>query len=403
MANAPVDAGRIQLPPSNAEAHRLPGLDLLRAIAVVWVMLFHSFLNEGPDEGFAWLCHYGWMGVDLFFVLSGFLIGSQVLGPLARGERLSFSGFYLRRAFRILPAFVAVLAVYLLVPGFRESPGLEPAWKFLSFTLNLLIDYGQNQAFSHAWSLCVEEHFYLVFPLLAWWLMRWSSSAAFIAICVSVVLGGVALRTGIWLYDSETEGPVGASARRWFAEDIYFPTWTRLDGLVAGVVLASLKTFRAQWWRRAQGYANLALLAGLCALGLAMWLFRQRTGLLANAVGWPVLSAGFALLVFAGAARSSWIGRWTIPGVAWLAAVSYSLYLVHKGIFHVVDESAGELLAGRSLIAFAVYAFAALSAAALLHYGVEQPFLRLRDWLLSGKAKAPARDAGSVRSPALGD
>lgn len=403
MADAPAGAGRAQVPAFNAESRRLHGLDLLRAIAVVWVMLFHSFLNEGPDEGFAWLCHYGWMGVDLFFVLSGFLIGSQVLGPLARGERLSFSGFYLRRAFRILPAFVAVLAVYLLVPGFRESPGLEPAWKFLSFTLNLLIDYGQNQAFSHAWSLCVEEHFYLVFPLLAWWLMRWSSSAAFIAICVSVVLGGVALRTGIWLYDSETEGPVGASARRWFAEDIYFPTWTRLDGLVAGVVLASLKTFRAQWWRRAQGYANLALLAGLCALGLAMWLFRQRTGLLANAVGWPVLSAGFALLVFAGAARSSWIGRRTIPGVAWLAAASYSLYLVHKGIFHVVDESAGELLAGRSLIAFAVYAFAALSAAALLHYGVEQPFLRLRDWLLSGKAKAPARDAGSVRSPALGD
>ena len=81
------------------------------------------------------------MGVDLFFVLSGFLIGSQVLAPLARGERLSFGGFDLRRAFRILPAFVAVLAVYLLVPGFRASwAGNLGAWKFLSFTLNLLID-----------------------------------------------------------------------------------------------------------------------------------------------------------------------------------------------------------------------------------------------------------------------
>ncbi|WP_091803267.1 acyltransferase [Lysobacter sp. yr284] len=399
----PVAAGRLQTPPSAAEAHRLPGLDLLRAAAVAWVMLFHSFLNEGPDEGLTWLCHYGWMGVDLFFVLSGFLIGSQVLAPLARGERLSFGGFYLRRAFRILPAFLAVLAVYLLVPGFRESPGLESAWKFLSFTLNLLIDYRQNQAFSHAWSLCVEEHFYLVFPLLAWWLMRRSSTAAFVAICASVVLGGIALRAGVWLHDVETEGPVGESARSWFAEDIYFPTWNRLDGLLAGVVLASLKIFRAQWWRRAQAYANGALLAGLGVVAVAMWLFRERTGLLANAIGWPVLSAGFALLVFAGATRASWIGRWSIPGIGWLAATSYSLYLVHKGVFHVVDESVGDQLAGHSLVAFAVYGLAALAAAAVLHYGVEQPFLRLRDWALSGRAKAPAPGADPVRGSAIGE
>ncbi|SDX39585.1 Peptidoglycan/LPS O-acetylase OafA/YrhL, contains acyltransferase and SGNH-hydrolase domains [Lysobacter enzymogenes] len=404
MADAPADAARLDAPSSPSEVHRLPGLDLLRAIAVLWVMLFHSFLNEGPDEGFAWLCHYGWMGVDLFFVLSGYLIGSQVLGPLARGQRLSFGGFYLRRAFRILPAFLAVLAVYLLVPGFRESPGLEPAWKFLSFTLNLLIDYRQNQAFSHAWSLCVEEHFYLVFPLLAWWLMRRSSKTAlFVAICTAVVLGGVALRAGVWLHDFKTEGPVGESARSWFAEDIYFPTWNRLDGLLAGVVLASLKTFRAQWWRRAQGYANAALLVGLGLLAVAMWLFRARTGLLANAIGWPVLAAGFALLVFAGASRASWIGRWSIPGVAWLAATSYSLYLVHKGVFHMVDESVGEQLAGHSLVALAVYGCAALAAAAVLHYGVEQPFLRLRDWLLDSKAKSSARGAEPVREPALGE
>lgn len=403
MANAPAGAGSPQIPSSTAEARRLPGLDLLRAIAVVWVMLFHSFLNEGPDEGLVWLCRYGWMGVDLFFVLSGFLIGSQVLGPLARGERLSFGGFYLRRAFRILPAFLAVLAVYLLAPGFREAPGLEPAWKFLSFTLNLLIDYRENQAFSHAWSLCVEEHFYLVFPLLAWWLVRRPSTAAFVCICVGVVAAGVALRAGFWLHDTATEGPVGESARSWFAEDIYFPTWNRLDGLLAGVVLACLKTFRASWWRRAQDYANVALISGLGVVAVAMWLFRERTGLLANAVGWPVLSLGFALLVFAGAARASWIGRWSIPGIAWLAAASYSLYLVHKAIFHMVDGSFGEQLAGHSLVAFAVYGAAALTAAAVLHHGVELPFLRLRDWLLDGRARRAEPVAEPVRGPAMGD
>ena len=89
--------------------NRLPGLDLMRAIAVVWVMLFHSFLVGGLGEDFAWLSRFGWVGVDIFFVLSGYLIGTQVLKPLAAGARLSFGDFYRRRAYRILPAFAVVL------------------------------------------------------------------------------------------------------------------------------------------------------------------------------------------------------------------------------------------------------------------------------------------------------
>ncbi|PTT77482.1 hypothetical protein DBR42_25095 [Pelomonas sp. HMWF004] len=151
---------------------RLPGLDLLRSIAIVWVMLFHSFVAGGLGPDFAWLSRYGWAGVDIFFVLSGFLIGSQLLQTLQRGQRLSLPDFYARRAWRILPAFTVVLAVYLAFPVLREEPGLEAWWQFATFTLNLFIDYGSNQAFSHAWSLCVEEHFYLLFPWVAWWLTR---------------------------------------------------------------------------------------------------------------------------------------------------------------------------------------------------------------------------------------
>ena len=353
---------------------RMPGLDLLRAIAIVWVMLFHSFIVGGLGEGYEWLSRYGWMGVDLFFVLSGFLIGSQLLAPLARGERLDLRGFYLRRAFRIVPAFLVVLALYLLVPGFREKPGMEPWWKFATFIVNFNIDYTANQAFSHAWSLCVEEHFYLLFPLLAWWMMRNPSLGKVVAVCVGVVLAGIALRSAIWLHDAALDPP-----RNWFVEDIYYPTWCRLDGLLAGVVLATLRIFRPQVWTRAAPRANGALLLGLAILGLAFWLFRERTGLLGNAIGWPVLSLGLALMVFAGAQRGSWIGRWRLPGVAWLAAISYSLYLIHKAVFHMVDATFGKALVGRGLVAFAIYAVASLVGAALLHYVVERPFLRLRE------------------------
>lgn len=369
---------------SAGAAARQPGLDLLRAIAVVWTMLFHSFVVGGLGPDWAWLSLYGWMGVDLFFALSGYLIGTQVLQPLAEGRRLSFRDFYTKRAFRILPAFWAVLLVYLLWPAFREAPGMEPWWKFAGFFVNLSIDYGNNAAFSHAWSLCVEEHFYLLFPLLAWWLLRRPATWKFAALVSVLVLGGIALRAGIWLHGHAVDP--GFDARNWFIEDIYYPTWCRLDGLLFGVVLAVVKTFRPAWWQGAQRHANGVLLAGLATVALAMWLFRDRVGLLGNSVGWPTLSLGLALLVFAGASRNSLIGRWSVPGAGWLAAVSYSLYLVHKAIFHVMQAQWGDVLEGRGFAAFCAYGVAALLGAALLHYTVEKPFLRLRERALARRA-----------------
>jgi len=359
---------------------KYPGLDLLRAIAIVWVMLFHSYLVGGLGESYSWLSRYGWMGVDLFFVLSGFLIGGQVLAPLARGGRLSFRDFYLRRAFRILPAFWAVLALYLLWPGFREAPGMEPWWKFAGFFVNLSIDYANSAAFSHAWSLCVEEHFYLLFPLLAWWLMRRPSTLKFAVVCIAVLLLGIGLRTGAWLHGTAIDPP-----RPWFVEDIYYPTWNRLDGLLSGVMLAVWKVFRPASWQRVQRHANGVLFVGLGVMALSFWLFRDRVGLLGNSIGWPVLSLGLALLVFAGAGSSSVVARWRVPGAAWLAAISYSLYLVHKGVFHLVETAWGPALEGRGVVAFCAYGIAALLAGAALHYAVERPFLRLRERMPGSK------------------
>ncbi|MEO6103435.1 MAG: acyltransferase [Pseudoxanthomonas sp.] len=363
---------------------KYPGLDLLRAIAILWVMLFHSFVVGGLGDDWSWLSRYGWMGVDLFFVLSGFLIGGQVLAPLAHGGRMLFRDFYIRRAFRILPAFWVVLALYLAFPVFREAPGLEPWWKFATFTLNLSIDYAHNAAFSHAWSLCVEEHFYLVFPLLAWVMLRKPSVSKFVGLCVLLVVAGIALRSATWLHDTALAAS-GEMQRNWFVEDLYYPTWARLDGLLAGVVLATTKVFRPQLWIRGQANANKALLVGVAVMGLAFWLFRQRTGLLGNSIGWPVLSLGLAILVFAGAGSSSLIARWRIPGATWLATISYSLYLVHKGVFHLLETTWGPALEGRGVIAFCVYGAAALLAGAALYYAVERPFLRLRDRMAVSK------------------
>jgi peptidoglycan/LPS O-acetylase OafA/YrhL len=102
------------------DSPRSAGPDLLRAVAILLVMLWHLPRPATPEflEGFKM---YGWTGVDLFFVLSGYLIGTQLLAPLARGQRLSLRDFYLRRALRILPAFLAVLTLYVLFPSIRET------------------------------------------------------------------------------------------------------------------------------------------------------------------------------------------------------------------------------------------------------------------------------------------
>jgi peptidoglycan/LPS O-acetylase OafA/YrhL len=256
---------------------------------------------------------------------------------------------------------------------------MEPWWKFAGFYMNLSIDYAANSAFSHAWSLCVEEHFYLLFPPLALAMTRKVTPARFAALCVGLVAMGIALRTGLWLHDTaQAANGIGAE-RNWFVEDIYYPTWNRLDGLLAGVLLASIEVHRPRWWQAAQARANLALLAGMAVLALSFWLFRERTGLLGNSIGWPVLSLGLGLLVLAGAAKGSWIGRARVPGAAWLAAVSYSVYLSHKLAFHAVEMVGGTRLEGMGLIAFACYAFVALLVGAALHYGIERPFLQLRD------------------------
>jgi peptidoglycan/LPS O-acetylase OafA/YrhL len=146
---------------------RLHGLDHLRTLAITLVFLFHyKILVGGFPDRIADLIQFGWTGVDLFFVLSGFLIASQLFAILQKGQKISLKTFFLKRFFRIMPLFGVVLGIYFCFPAFREKEALPPLWKFLTFTQNFGLNLKDNGTFSHAWSLCVEEHFYLIFPII---------------------------------------------------------------------------------------------------------------------------------------------------------------------------------------------------------------------------------------------
>src|ERR1700748_2090291 len=164
--------------------HKLLGLDHLRAFAITFVFLFH-YHGFGHPQWEADISGFGWTGVDLFFVLSGFLIAGQLFSTIAKGKSISLKEFFLKRTFRIIPAYLTVVLLYFLFPVLREEPLAAPAWRYLTFTLNLLLDRNLCNMLTHAWSLCVEEQFYLVLPaiiVLCTWLKVGKKAAYLIAI-----------------------------------------------------------------------------------------------------------------------------------------------------------------------------------------------------------------------------
>lgn len=327
---------------------------------------------------------FGWMGVDLFFVLSGYLIASQFLRPYRFGERPSLGAFYRNRLYRILPAFGAVLALYLAVPLWRESPSLPPLWQLLTFTQNLFVDRGRYIAFSHVWSLCVEEHFYLLFPLIVLASMRKRSMRITVAILVSLLVSGVLIRGYFLLHLLQPLAATGGRFELAFIERIYYPTYSHLDGLLAGVTLALVRTLRPVTWSTLARRGHSLFLAGACLVALAAYLTKDCwdsvTGVAAAGIvfGFPLLSLGLGLIVASVLSANGWL-RVKIPGARFIATLAYSLYLTHKELIHLVDLWFPSIAEGAMYRWLAVYAVCSFAAAGVLYLGIERPFLRRRD------------------------
>lgn len=366
-------------PSQDTPSMRLHGLDTLRALAIVVVMLYHFNIQGLLPASMGEIARVGWVGVDLFFVLSGFLIGSQLLKPYLAGGQPSLKDFYIRRAYRILPTFVIVLLLYLFVPLWREAPGPYAGWQYASFTWNLLLlGYPENRAFSHVWSLCVEEHFYLFFPLLLLVLMRKPSILKTTSVLLFLVVGGIGLRA--WLLHAVIR-PADDQQGLMMMKYIYYPTYSRLDGLVVGVSLAVLRTFRARLWSRFTKRSGLLALAGsACVLG-ALWLcgfdYPDPDLPLSILFAFPALACGFGLLVASAVCEKGFL-RTRVPGASTLAALAFSLYLTHKSAAHATHRLLPVFTAQAGWRSSAVYAVTCLGVASILHLAIERPFIALR-------------------------
>lgn len=365
------------------------GPDILRSLAILLVLIVHLPLNATPS-GIAFLREYGWLGVDIFFVLSGYLIGTQLFKEIFRRESVDFRSFYLRRAFRIFPAFFVVLAIYALVPPFRDSPTMQPLWKFATFSVNLGFDPREGNAFSQAWTLAVEEQFYLILPLLAFLMYKRISAVGFFAVIGILLLAGIVLRYAVW--DMQVGALVAQDQFRpafaVYLRDVYYPTYARLDGLLFGVALAASRFFKIELCRQYLP-PKVTVPVGLIFVFGALVCFIERGPLagqslfpvfqaqLGAVAGFPLFSIGIALLFCAVLDLEHVLRRWPVPGVALVATLSYSLYLTHKSAFHVTRLVVGEEYL-QGIFGFAIYLTASFTAAGILWVCVERPFLCLR-------------------------
>jgi peptidoglycan/LPS O-acetylase OafA/YrhL len=366
--------------------NRLYGLDHLRAFAIIIVFLYHYQIGIFAHP--AWLekvAEFGWTGVDLFFVLSGYLIASQLFRELVKNEDIAVKDFFIKRFFRILPAYWFVLFLYFMFPAFRERESLRPLWTYITFTQNFGLNLRTSGTFSHAWSLCVEEHFYLLLPFTLLLLQKTRFLKKSWIVLMGLFLAGFLIRYASWQYLYTPHLEENASAIYWY-KYIYYPTWNRLDGLLIGVGIAALSQFRPHTWGHIKRYGNLLILLGLLVLTAAYFLCVGQINFTASVFGFPLVSLAYGLMVAGAVSPGSFLSQWKSSVTGLIATLSYAIYLSHKGVVHLVQQAADRLhWKTDSNWVLLLSIVACLLAAWILHIVIEKPFMKWRQKILSGK------------------
>ncbi len=348
--------------------HR-PEVDGVRALSILVVVLFH--LQVAGFGG-------GFVGVDVFFVVSGFLITRNLLNDLARG-RFSLGGFFARRVRRILPSLLvtmaATLAVGLLVmPPLMLADAARSATKALLFVSNVhfwsLAGYFDTSKYTkpllHTWSLGVEEQFYIVWPFVVAGLVRWVRPRGAL---VALMLGaGASLALGAyWLASTSLPLPGGRSAYT-DAEDVFYLLPFRMWELALGAALAFPDLERLAMAVPGRVRAVGAVLGGAGVLW-ATATFTSDMTFPAQGALLPCLSAA-ALIAFGGGGPLEQISGWA--PVRYVGQLSYALYLTHWPILILWRTATYEKPGPLAVVMILV---ASVATAHLLARGVEAPFL----------------------------
>lgn len=333
--------------PTAPLGHR-PELDGLRGLAVLAVVAFHAGAPVGRG---------GWLGVDVFFVLSGFLITTLLLEERAATGRVALGAFYARRALRLLPAVLALLAVLglLVAAGLVGARFIEAAPWVLLYIANWQRVVGESTPLVHLWSLSVEEQFYVLWPLALLALLRLLPSPRHHALVLGVAVVGIAVaRTGLYATEAIS------------AERAYFGSDLRADALLLGCLLAVARC--AGWTERVALWIRRALWPALAGLAVVLVLPASPFGGYGPLLFGPVDGAAFVVVaaVVTMPAVLPWL-RWQ-PLVR-LGVLSYAVYLWHLPVMWLLPSPIGRLAVGVPV---------SLVAALVSRRLIEEPALRLK-------------------------
>lgn len=372
-------------------------LDGLRAVAVSLVLLTH-FSPQTIVGSLLWKIEsVGWMGVDLFFVLSGFLITGILVD--AREKQFYYRNFYVRRILRIFPLYYAVLiGCTVLLDVWHLSPVratlAEASWFFLyigNFRTTVVGHLPYIGFLIPLWSLQIEEQFYLVFPCL----VRKLTPTALVRLLIWVVVLSGPLRLGLYLWHPT----------RQIVEYVFFPC--RIDGLALGALVA-LRVRRGPWnirpaYATALAIAMLGILAGCLSLGGYEWNTRGIC-----TFGYSVIALTFtAVLIWVLRFRDTRQTAWLRNGVVqYLGKISYGIYLLqipayllarkithHFGLERLFLQEWNWKAAGWE--GFALVVTLAIMLASMSWYFFESPILRAKDGLTRTITPTPSRVAPS--------
>lgn len=368
-----MNPANIPLAAKQASRNHYPALDGLRGVAILLVVFLHNF-------GFMNYFFFGWLGVDLFFVLSGFLITDILLNTVGRKDFLK--KFYIRRVLRIFPLFyLAIIICVLILPNIKSlnlqaeyySKNQFWLWTYLQNWLFIFKEPYGDKILLHTWSLAVEEQFYLIWPLL---ILLFRKPKYLLAVMMSILLLTVIARYIVWTYK---------------VEDLAYSslyTFTRIDGLCIGAMVALLQRVNPQFLKK----NTLIIVLLMAAINFSFYFINHSNGFtlpyLAFA-GYTTFAVLFGILVYEAVAGDSKIiqGIFNIRPLKFFGRISYGLYVYHWPVYILLFDYTRDWFISNNMGSYRMAELASgvlVTIVAVLISMVsfrffEKPFLKLKD------------------------
>lgn len=396
-------------------ASNYASIDGIRAISILLVLVYHTFLVfhlSHPDHnitsmlselGLAWAWAWnGDKGVDVFFVMSGFLISSILLRENSKKGRIDLKRFYWRRYLRLTPAYYFMLSIYWLISG----PNSEWVWANYLYVSNF-IDYGQ-QAAGWTWSLAVEEQFYFIYPLILIAILKYAKRPSIVLIALFVI--SLMVRTAIVLLDDKLSVTPGSQV---YLNDTFFNHYftifydnlhTRFGSLVVGCLAAYYFHFHLD---KLKVIVNSSTGVALTLVGVFLVVFFMAFPAFSTSFDqYPTLnilyyifnrtlfSVGIGIVILAMLLQDHAIANtirtfFSLPLWYPIASLSYSLYLIHLVVMVIIIPaiinltitmpaeypwSMGQVL----LYGFLISSVLSFVIAMLMYLLIEKPIMNLR-------------------------